>query len=154
MGSDWAELQNIKLANRVPQSSPTQLVDTFDTFCIPASAQGPATDAELRRAHYVPLPAKNGHVKVYLADDRRPAIVISATICSVHVRSRAGQSAHFKTYMRTTFPAATPINPKGVGSNAEHVWQVNHSAPAFIITERGITVDGFQSFTVSIYRQV
>lgn len=150
IGSDQAELRNIKPYNRVPKSSPTQFVKAFDRFCLSPVNGLETRESRLRKASYVPT--QTGELKVFLVDDRRPAIVLGKHICSARALSRTGQTEKLQVYIASNFPNARPLDPSAFGHDVEQAWRISSPIPAFIATERTLTIDGYTGYAVTIFR--
>ncbi len=152
ISTDQAELRNIRPSNRIPKSSPAQFIKAFDQFCISGPRDRQRRETLLRDANYVPTKRwRAGEPQVFLVDDRRPAIVLSETICSARALSRTGQTERVRDFVKAEFPNARALRPAPFGKDVEQVWQVFTPAPAMIATERGLTIDGYTSFAVSIF---
>lgn len=150
--SDQAELWNIKFGNRVPKSSPSQFVRAFDKFCVEPESPS-AREKLLRKASFIPTkPKRPDKPQVYFVDDRRPAIVISGTLCSARALSRTGQTQRLRSYIETKFRIVRSLQPSSVGPEVEQLWQIDGPARVLIATERGQTIDGLTTFAVTIFR--
>lgn len=151
--ADRAELGNIAPWNVVPKSSPAQLVQTFDRFCMRADTSPQAFEALARDASYVPANAyRVGAARVYLVDDRRPAIAVTDTMCLVRAAPRTGQADSVQDYVAETYPDATPLAPASFGAGIERAWQLRIPGDAVIATRRLLDVNIDPVYEVILFR--
>lgn len=120
---DQAEVNNMWEVYKVPKSAPAAFVGTFDRFCTNGVSSRSDLDRSLRAAHYVPLQAKPRQgVRVYVVDDRRPAVAVSDTMCLVQAKSRTGQTDLVRRYVADVFPDARPTDASQLGRDVEQAW--------------------------------
>lgn len=141
------ELANIRPSNVVPKASPSNLVNTFETFCLDGS-HDPARIAErLRSASFVPLPkevpgwpslAQQTNVTAFAVDDNRPLVMLSddGQTCAVGAESRTGQTARIQEMIAQRFPSAQALDPQTVSSGTETAFLVQGSASGVIFVQR------------------
>ena len=123
LSPDEAEVANIRKAHIVPKSSPGQLVNAFDRFCVKAPTNAKAREADLRGANYVPYRSKpRKGVQIWVVDSTRPAIGVSDAMCLVRARSRTGQTEKLRRYVAEAFPTAKSIAPQPLGRDIEQAW--------------------------------
>jgi len=129
-GPEGFELANIDDANILPKSSPAQFVGAFARFCLDtADADRPGA---LRGADYVAFGRARSasRVRTFVVDDRRPAVMLGGGgDCAVAAEARTGQSARAARLIAERFPAARPIEPGGLGPNAETAWLSRPGGP-------------------------
>ncbi|MEM9438362.1 MAG: hypothetical protein AAGA15_15115 [Pseudomonadota bacterium] len=134
---DLAELANIRDSRAIPNSSPAQLVQTFQQVCVDAPGSYDAKEALLRDLSYVPVRAQGvGGSQLFVVDDRRPAFVLTERMCTAVAEARTGQSERFEDYVVATFPAARPLDPASFDRNIEKAWQVSTPAPGIVASQR------------------
>ena len=120
---DQAEVNNMWEVHKVPKSAPAAFVRTFDRFCANGAASRSDLDRDLRGANYVPLTAKpRKGVRVYVVDNRRPAVAVSDTMCLVQAKSRTGQTDRVRHYVADNFPNAQPTDASQLGRDVEQAW--------------------------------
>ncbi|MEM9438220.1 MAG: hypothetical protein AAGA15_14375 [Pseudomonadota bacterium] len=134
---DLAELQNIDRDRAIPKATPARLVNTFREVCVEGPAAYEAKEALLRDLSYVPArPLDDGASQLFVVDDRRPAVVLTQSMCMAVAEARTGQSERFEDYVAATFPAARPLDPASFDRNIEKAWQVSTPAPGIVASQR------------------
>ena len=146
LGPDELEFANIRTDRIVPRSSPKALIAAFDSYCVSAPREREAADRLLRSADYVPV-RKYGRkgVRVYVVDDRRPAIARSSAMCIARARSRTGQTYALQEYVMDKFPDARPMDPESLPKDIEQAWTVSNP-PAIVASQRRIEIGNHSSF--------
>jgi len=153
LGPDALEIANIRHYNEVPRSSPTAMVRAFDRFCVNRPATLQASDAQLRAASYVPTRKRAGsNVRLYLVDDKRPAVAISPNMCLVQASTRTGQTQKARDYTAKVFPDARPMSPTDFGEDIEQAWMVPGNPPAIIATLRRLEPGNRSRYALIYYR--
>ncbi|MBZ0127689.1 MAG: hypothetical protein K8F59_01105 [Rhodobacteraceae bacterium] len=150
LGPDAAERANIYPANIVPRSSPSALVMAFDRHCVNAGPTLAAQDGDLRAAGYVPAvdTPRNG-ARLYVVDDRRPAVAISARMCLVQAMARTGQTERAHAYVAETFPEAKPIGTADLGRHVEQAWAI---PGGILATERRMDASNRSRYSIILFR--
>ena len=153
------ELANMRPSNVIPKSSPRQFVSTFEQFCTDMLDTPDRRDALLRAADYVPTTSRprNG-ARLYLVDDRRPAVIVIASPgsigCTVMAEPRTGQTDEVRRWVAREFPAATARAPSqvGPGGAAEEVWTFPTGAGQLgsIFTMRDGPFEPDPQYTISV----
>jgi len=152
LGPDALEIANIRHYNEVPRSSPTAMVRAFDRFCVNRPATLQASDAQLRAASYVPTRKQAGSgVRLYLVDDKRPAVAISRNMCLVQAATRTGQTEMLRAYTAKAFPDARPMSPDDFGEDIEQAWAVPGNPPAIIATQRRLEPGNRSRYALIFY---
>lgn len=149
-GPDAAELANMYSGNKVPKSAPAVMVRAFDRYCVNAAPDRASHDAQLRAAGYV-LTAKavrNG-VRLYLVDDRRPAVAVSADMCLVQALARSGQTDRVNRYVVGTFPGAKPLGTADLGAFVEQAWAI---PGGILATERRVDAGNHSRYSIILFR--
>ena len=150
LSPDEAEVANIRKAHIVPNSSPGQLVNAFDRFCVEAPTSAKARETALRRANYVPYRSKpRKGVQIWVVDSKRPAIGISDAMCLVRARSRTGQTEKLRRYVAATFPTARPIAPRPFGRDIEQAWAL--PGDRILATQRAAGLGNHTSYSLVLY---
>lgn len=126
---DAAELANIGNRNVVPKSTPAAFVSAFNQFCVTGERDVQSREMRLRRAGYVSAISRpdNG-IELFLVDDRRPAVVLSDTMCLVQAVSRTGQTERARRYIADTFPDARRLDTDQFEKEVEDAWRVASDA--------------------------
>lgn len=150
LGPDAAELANMYSGNKVPKTAPAVLVQAFDRFCVNAAPTPAAHDAQLRAAGYVPTrkAARNG-VRLYVVDDRRPAVAVSSRICLVQALARSGQTDAAQRYITGSFPDAEPIGTADLGAHVEQAWAI---PGAILATDRRADTGNHSRYSLILFR--
>ncbi len=152
VSSDAAELNNMWRANLVPKATPSQMVRTFDRFCVNGSRDMAQAERDLRAAEYIPLPnSRTPGARAWVEDDEAPAVALSDAMCVVAASSRSGQTDRFQRYVADTFPQARAVDPAPLGNTIEQAWEVGGSEPFLIATERTPDVDWYR-YMLILYR--
>ncbi len=153
LGPDALEIANIRHYNEVPRSSPAALVRAFDRFCVNRPKDPDAADALLRGASYVPLRKRSGSdARVYLVDDRRPAVVLGRNICLVQAKSRTGQTEKTRAFVAGAFPGARPMSPESFAEDIEQAWIVPGDPPVVIATQRRLEPGNKSRYSLIFYQ--
>ncbi len=74
--------------------------------------------------------------RLYVVDNRRPAVRLTGASCSVVSTSRTGQTDAVRRYMATNFPGAQPVAPDRIGADVEQAWLVGATPQEIIGTGR------------------
>ncbi|UWQ80248.1 hypothetical protein K3725_04340 [Leisingera sp. S132] len=154
LGPDAYELANIKGSNIVPKSSPTAFVKAFDKFCAKGPADPQSAERLLRASSYVPLPrkARNGG-RVYVVDDRRPAVAVSSRGCMVQSYSRTGQTERVRRYVAETFPAAVRVPEDQLRRHKlEEAWIISGDQHGIVATRRTVESGNHSNYALVLYR--
>jgi len=148
--ADAMELANMWHGYVVPKSHPKTFVSTFDSYCTDRSGDFRSLDRRLRAASYVPTKSTSGKaVRLYVVDDRRPAVAVGRRSCTVYARSRTGQTDRVGRYVSETFPEARPADPGQFGRDIEQAWLINGG---IVATMRKFDADNKTSFALIRYR--
>ena len=153
LDSDTLELATMRDSNIIPKSSPGQLRRVFDRFCVKGTGNPDALDTQLRAASYVPM--RRGQTaaartsRLYVVDDRRPAVIVSDRICGVRAISRTGQTEEINSYITNAFPKARPMATDRLNRDVEQAWQIDDG---IIATTRNRWIGNRSAFTVLLFR--
>lgn len=152
LGPDELEFANIRTGHIVPKSSPKALIAAFDSYCVSAPRARGAADRLLRSADYVPV-RKYGRkgVRVYVVDDKRPAIARSSAMCIAQASSRTGQTYALQEYVLEKFPHAKPMDTASLPKDIEQAWMVSNP-PAMVASQRRIEIGNYSSFGLIYFR--
>ena len=141
--ADQIELNNLDPRNAVPKSSPTQLITALRQYCLEPTPEE-ATVAKLRSAGYVEKPTSAGAPRLFLVDDRRPAVVLSeqAGICLVGFEARTGQTEALRR-----FAAEIYGTEKGISMNEGRIeaW-AKDDEPIFLIRRAELSSQAYAGF--------
>ncbi|UWQ33624.1 hypothetical protein K3555_03645 [Leisingera sp. M527] len=154
LGPDAYELANIKDSNIVPKSSPTAFVKTFDKFCTKGPRDSQAAERLLRASSYVPLRrrARNGG-RVYVVDDRRPAVAVSSRGCMVQAHSRTGQTERVRRYVAAAFPSAVRVPADRLKQHRfEEAWVLSGDQHGIVATRRTVESGNHSNYALVLYR--
>jgi hypothetical protein len=123
--ADRLELATIHPGYVIPKSSPRQLVAGFDRYCVKTPGNPEAKETALRDGGYVPTNTTNGKTRrVFVIDNKRPAIAIGSDMCMARATSRTGQTNAVSRYIAATFPEATPMDTSDLTIDVEQAWAV------------------------------
>ena len=133
------ELSNIKPANIVPKSTPSQLVSTFRRVCLADSLAG--AEQALRKRDYIRKPRRGRTgVDSYVVDNRNPAVMLSGEAdrfsCVVLAEARTGQTNRIEDFVKAEFPKAVEIDPRRIGPRTERAWLAAGPNGGIIYTQR------------------
>jgi hypothetical protein len=154
LGPDAYELANIRGSNIVPKSSPTAFVKAFDKFCAKGPRDPQSADRLLRASSYVPLPRKaRNDGRIYVVDDKRPAVGLSSQGCMVQAYSRTGQTERVRRYVAANFPSATPVTANLLARHKlEQAWVISGDQHGIVATRRTLDGGNHSSYTLLLYR--
>jgi hypothetical protein len=119
------ELANLRPWNAVPATPPTRLVASFERVCLDGPHDPDSAAATLRAMDYVEAAGRRDPaVRGFVADDDRPAVLISGDgrACAVAARARTGQTARIAAMVARRFPAAAEADPARLGPRTERAW--------------------------------
>ena len=122
--TDDPEFANIAPWNIIPKSSPSKISEAFVEICLARTLN--EKQQALRRADYIATRDTGRGVSTYVADTRRPAIMLHGeTGCAVAAQAQAGQTNRFIDLVADTFPKARRVAPASIGPRVEHAWITN-----------------------------
>jgi hypothetical protein len=121
-GPDAAELRETWGPNYVPRSSAAAFVGVFDSVCSEAAAD--ARELRARQLGYVPAqaPREGGAARLFVVDDRRPALRLGTRLCMVEAISRTGQTQRVRDYVGAAHSDAQPVGAPPTGQQVEQMW--------------------------------
>lgn len=115
------EFANIAPWNVVPKSSPSKITEAFGDICLADTLAD--RQRALRQADYIPTRDTGRGVRTYVADTKRPAVMLQGTTgCAVAAQARTGQTNRFIDFVAVTFPTARAVDPATIGPRVEHAW--------------------------------
>ena len=148
--ADKLELATIYPWNEIPKSTPRELVDGFDRFCINSPKGTAAKETVLRIAGYVPTNTTSGKARqLFLIDNQLPAIAISQTMCIARATARSGQNNAVNRYIADTFPEAAPMDPGQLPVDVEQAWSI---PGGILATARNRWIGNRSSYSVILFQ--
>ncbi|MEO0749058.1 MAG: hypothetical protein AAFZ10_11885 [Pseudomonadota bacterium] len=148
--ADKLELATIYPWNEIPKSTPRELVDGFDRFCVNAPKGTAAKETVLRNAGYVPTNTTSGKARqLFLIDNQLPAIAVSQTMCIARATARSGQNNAVNRYIADIFPEATPMDPGQLTVDVEQAWSI---PGGILATARNRWIGNRSSYSVILFQ--